>query len=115
MPQNVLSAETQAMLDRYVKGRVSNAELEEWLVQVGYDAEVARPEKEGLAQVRLVLVEKSEGLRTPDDVLQAVAQLLASAEPGKQVLAFRTSSGTQWSGGTFITSTSRQLRVDISA
>ena len=32
MLENVLSDETQAMLDGYAKGRVSNAELEEWLV-----------------------------------------------------------------------------------
>ncbi len=78
MPRDVVNDEAHSMLSRYVKGRVSNAELEEWLVQVGYDEEVAQPEKEALARVRLALVEVSEGRRTPDEVLRTVGQLLGS-------------------------------------
>lgn len=110
-----LSAETHAMLQRYVEGRMSNAELEEWLVEVEYDEDMPSEEKDALAEVRLAIVDVDEGRRTVDAILESVATVLAASSPNEPILAFRTSSETQRDESSFTGATSRQRRVDISA
>ena len=111
-----LDSETCRVLQRYVDGQLSNAELEEWLVQIEYDSDIAAEERDALAQVRLIAIEVGEGRRPPDSILESVAKVLAAPRPSEPVLAFRTGSNTSWEQRlTFTAAPSRLERVGISA
>lgn len=110
-----LSAESSAMLQRYVEGRLSNTELEEWLVQVEYDEDKSLEEKDALAEIRLAIVDVDEERRKVDAILQSVATVLAASSPSETILAFRTGTGTQWVGSSFTGAPSRPRHVGISA
>jgi hypothetical protein len=71
-----LSPDTRAMLQRYIDGLISNAQLEEWLAETEHDPDVPGSERDLLAAVRLSVIEVSEELRQPDDILRTVALLL---------------------------------------
>jgi len=90
----MLSAEVRSFLQEYERGNLSNPELAEWLVQVEYDTSLRSEERDTLAGLRLVVLEEAEGLRPKEDVLDAVAGILAFESPDKRVLTGRTSSST---------------------
>src|SRR3972149_7766149 len=91
---DMLSAEARSFLQEYERGNRSNPELAEWLVQVEYDTSLRSEERDTLAGLRLVVLEEAEGLRPKEDVLDAVAGILAFESPDKRVLTGRTSSST---------------------
>ncbi len=92
----MLSDEPRRQLQRYVDGEISNAELDDWLTGVEYDEEVPETERDALAGIRLVVIEVDEGRRDPSEVLDAVAEVLASATDDGQIVAMRTGSATTW-------------------
>ena len=92
----MLSAEARSILQQYERGNFSNRQLAEWLVQVEYDSELPTDERDILARLRLVVVEEAEGLRPKEEVLEAVAGILASESPDRRILTARTSSSTSW-------------------
>lgn len=91
----MLNAEARSILQEYERGNLSNPELAEWLVQVEYDTSVQSEERDTLAGLRLVVVEEAEGLRPKEEVLDAVAGILA-LEEDQTILTARTSSSTTW-------------------
>lgn len=110
-----LNVEVCAMLQRYLDGELSNAELQEWLAQIEYDDDVSGEERDELARVRLIAVEVAEQRRPPDAVLESVAAALAAFRPAQVVLAFRSASATVWEGEpVFSAAPSRPQRVGIS-
>lgn len=92
----MISPETRATLQQYADGNVSNRELAEWLVQTEYDSSVPQHERDTLGQLRLVVIEEAEGGRDQDDVLNAVAEILAREAPGQTIIVRRTGSATAW-------------------
>ena len=98
-----LSHETNTVLRRYVEGSLSNAELAEWLVGAEYDDELPPAERDELAGIRLIVIEVEEDERPAEEILKAVSTVLATAAEGEQIVALRTSSTTQSSGGTVFT------------
>lgn len=97
-----LRPDSKVTLQRYVDGRISNAELAEWLVATEYDDELPQGERDELAQLRLIVTEVEEDLRPSEEVLKAVSAVLAAAEH-RTVVAVRTSSSTRIHPGTVIT------------
>jgi hypothetical protein len=91
-----LSPSTTVVLQRYAEGQFSNRELSEWLVQVEYDLDVPPDERDELGQLRLTVIEVSEGLRPADHILEGVAALLAPSEPEGRIETIRSSSSTNW-------------------
>ena len=91
----MLSAEARSFLQEYERGNRSNPELAEWLVQVEYDTSLQSEERDTLAGLRLVVLEEAEGLRPKEEVLNAVAAILAFEED-QTILTVRTSSSTKW-------------------
>ncbi len=91
----MLSAEARSILQEYGRGNLSNPDLAEWLVQVEYDTSLQSEERDTLAGLRLVVVEEAEGLRPKEEVLDAVAGILASESPDEPILTVRTSSSTK--------------------
>lgn len=89
-----LSPDTKTMLQRYIDGLISNAELEEWLAETEHDTAVPASERDLLAAARLAVIEVSEEVRQPDDILRTVASILATADPEKPIIAYRTTSAT---------------------
>ena len=111
-----LSPGSKAQLRRYVDGQLSISELAEWLVQMEYDPDVAGEERDALAQIRLTLIEASEGLRPKDDILEGVSAILALSEPQARVMVYRSSSATSWERESVFTTTgSRVQHAGISA
>src|SRR3972149_10366240 len=92
---DMLSAEARSFLQEYERGNRSNPELAEWLVQVEYDTSLQSEERDTLAGLRLVVLEEAEGLRPEEEVLDAVAAILA-LEKDQTILTVRTSSSTKW-------------------
>ncbi|MBI2912970.1 MAG: hypothetical protein HYY03_03525 [Chloroflexi bacterium] len=97
-----LSPDSRGTLQRYVDGRISNAELAEWLVAAEYDDELAQGERDELARLRLIVTEVEEDLRPADEILKAVSAILAVTED-KIVVAVRTSSSTHTKPGSAVT------------
>ncbi len=91
-----VSQEAMLILQGYVDGRVSNAELADWLAGAEYDSSISESERDELAGIRLVLIEAQEGRREKDEILASVSAVLASAQPGKRILAERAESNTSW-------------------
>lgn len=110
----MLSPEATSVLQQYEKGNLSNGELAEWLVQTEYDSALAQEERDTLAALRLIVVEEAEGRRSNEDVLEAVAGILAFESPGGQVLTVRTSSSTWWDQRIVTGAASRARRAGIS-
>lgn len=111
-----LSADTRVLLRQYVDGQLSIAKLAEWLVQMEYDSDVTGEERDVLAQIRLTLIEASEGLRPKDDILESVAAALALSDPETRIITDRSSSATSWEREAALTTTSSRVeRVGISA
>ena len=109
-----LTSETQAQLRRYVNGDLSNAELADWLAGAEYDPELPQPERDALARIGLVLIEVDEGRRKPAEVVDAVAEVLASSTRGQPMIALRSGSPTSWEGEPKLTATPARLqRVGI--
>ena len=109
-----LSPDTRAWLQRYIDGQVSNDELAEWLVQVEYDLDLQSEERDALGQIRLAVIEVSEGLRPNEDILESVAAALALSR-AEQVVSVRANSSTDWRDTTVVTTaSSRPQHVDIS-
>ncbi len=109
-----LSPEARAELRRYVDGDLSNAELGEWLVGAEYDGALPQDQRDALARIRLVVIEVEEGSRDPTEILDAVAQVLASASDDGRVVAMRTGSATTWAEQAALGATPTRLqRVDI--
>lgn len=92
----MINPETRAILQQYVGGNVSNADLAEWLVQTEYDSSVPQDERDSMGQLRLVVIEEAEGSRDKDEVLTAVAEILAREAPQQTLFTFRTESTTKW-------------------
>lgn len=92
----MLSAEATWILQEYERGNLSNPELAEWLVRVEYDTSLQSEERDALAGLRLVVVEEAEELRPKEEVLDAVAGILAAESPNERLLTVRTSSSTTW-------------------
>lgn len=92
----MISAEARSILQQYEQGNFSNRQLAEWLVQVEYDSALPAEERDILARLRLVVLEAAEGRRSNDDVLDAVAGILALESPDKNLVTKRTSSSTRW-------------------
>jgi len=92
----MLSAEAMSVLQEYERGNLSNPELAEWLVQVEYDTSLQSEERDLMAALRLVVLEEAEGLRPKEEVLDAVAAILALESPDKNLVTKRTSSSTRW-------------------
>ena len=108
----VLSPETRAELKRYVQGELSNDQLDDWLTGAEYDPELSQAERDALAQIRLVVIEVEEGRRGPSEVLNVVAEVLATE--GKPVVAWRSGSTTSWEGEPKVTAMPAPLqRVGI--
>ena len=111
----MLSAEARSILQEYERGNLSNAELAEWLVQVEYDTSLQSEERDTMAGLRLVVLEEAEGLRPKEEVLDAVAAILA-LEEDKTRLTARTSSSTTWEPQERVTGTvSRAQHAGISS
>ena len=91
----MLSPQTRQILQQYADGNVSNGELGDWLAGSEYDSAVV-DERDRLAELRLIVVEEVEGRRSQEDVLNAVAAMLASDKPERQLLTKRTSASTTW-------------------
>jgi hypothetical protein len=97
-----------------MKGDLSNAELAEWLTGAEYDDELSQSERDELVRISLVLIEVQEGSRDRAQLLNAVAELLASTSSGRPVLAARSGSDTTWSSEPTLTATpARFQRVGI--
>jgi hypothetical protein len=92
----MINPETRTMLQQYADGNVSNRDLAEWLVQAEYDSNMSQGERDTLALLRLVVIEEAEGRRAIEDILNAVAEILASEAPGQIVIVRRTGSATEW-------------------
>lgn len=109
-----ISAETVAVLRQYVKGELSNADLEDWLTKVEYDNDSTIAERDALALIRQALTEFSEGSIDPSEVLCSVTAVLTQADPKEQVVALRSGSSTSWQIRSAITATSSpRQRVGI--
>jgi hypothetical protein len=108
-----LSQEATRTLQGYVAGRVSNAELADWLAGAEYDPAISEDERDELAGIRLVLIEAQEGRRDVEEVLDSVAWVLATAQPGTKIMAERTESSTEWITKTKLTAASPVQRVGI--
>ena len=91
-----LTQEATQTLQGYVAGRVSNTELGDWLAGAEYDPAISESERDELAGIRLVLIEAQEGRRPIDEILTNVLEVLASVQPGTQIMAERTESSTRW-------------------
>ena len=76
-----ISPGTRRVLQRFVDGRLSDAELDDWLTGAEYDSALDREERDALAGVRLTLIEVSEGISKPDSLSRSVAALLAGEKP----------------------------------
>ncbi len=111
----MLSAEERWILQEYERGNLSNPELAEWLVRVEYDTSLQSEERDALAGLRLVVVEEAEGLRPKEEVLDAVAGILAVESPDERVLTVRTSSSTTWDQRIVTGATSRAQHAGISS
>lgn len=105
-----LTPDTSAELQRYLNGDLSNAELADWLVGAEYDLALRQDERDALARIRLVVIEVEEERRKSTEILDAVAEVLASSALGKPVIALRSGSGTSWQGGTKLTATPARLQ-----
>jgi len=93
-----LTPETRVQLQRYVRGELSNDQLDDWLTGAEYDPALPQDERDALAQIRLVVIEAEELRRSPAEVLDVVAEVLASATQGEPVIAPRSGSTTSWEG-----------------
>jgi len=93
-----LSPETMTELQRYVRGELSNDQLDDWLTGAEYDPALPQDERDALAWIRLVVIDAEEGIRSPAEVLNVVAAVLAAATPGEPVISPRSGSGTLWEG-----------------
>lgn len=111
----MLSAEARWILQEYERGNLSNPELAEWLVRVEYDTSLQSEERDALAGLRLVVVEEAEGLRPKEEVLDAVAGILAAESPDERVLTVRTSSSTTWDQRIVTGAASRAQHAGISS
>ena len=67
------------MLRRYASRRIDLAALSEWLVQVEYDDDVSRAERDLLARIRLTAIDAAEGLCPEDAVVKDISSLLDAA------------------------------------
>ena len=92
----MLSRETETTLQLYADGNLSNRELAEWLSQAEYDLDLPEGERDQLAALGLLVLEEAEGLRSGEEILQAVAAILAPESREHQVLVKRTTSSTAW-------------------
>jgi len=92
----MLGADSRAQLHQYLAGNVSNRELADWLVKMEYDPAASAEERDALAALRLVVIEEGEGRRNKEDILAAVAAILARESDQKQVITIRTSASTTW-------------------
>lgn len=107
----MLSPDTRLILQRYVDGNLNNRQLGEWLAGSEYDPAVPATEKNRLAELRLIVLEESEGRRPTEDVLNAVAAALASASPEDTVITVRTSASTTWGEATRVTGAATPARL----
>lgn len=109
-----LTPETRTQLQRYVQGELSNDQLDDWLTGAEYDSTLPEDERDALAGIRLVLIEVEEGRRDRSEVLDAVAEVLASSTGEGQVIAVRSGSDTSWEGEPKVTAAQARLqRVGI--
>lgn len=92
----MISPGTRAILQQYVDGNRSNADLAEWLVQTEYDSSVPQDERDSMGQLRLVVIEEAEGSRDKYEVLTTVAGILAREAPRQPLIILRTDSATRW-------------------
>ena len=111
---NQLSSETCRVLRQYLEGRLSNAELEDWLAGAEYDLDLSQEERDSLATIRLSVIDFDEGRSEASGVVEAVAALLASVQPEKPIVVLRTDASTTWKGQSQFSATpSRLERVGI--
>ena len=110
-----LSADTIRVLRQYLEGRLSNAELEEWLVGAEYDAELSQAERDLLASIRLSLIDFQEQRTQANRVVETVAAVAAWGQPKERIVVLRTDASTTWRAGSRFTATpSRLERAGIS-
>ena len=93
-----LSPETRRVLRQYLEGRLSNAELEDWLAGAEYDSELSQEERDSLATIRLSVIDFEEGRSKASSIVEAVAALLASVQPEEPIIVLRTDASTTWQG-----------------
>jgi hypothetical protein len=67
--------ETAKVLSDFVDGRMSAEELEEWIVSISEDDEFLH-ERDDLTNLRLLLLESGDGLRTSEAARQAASAFL---------------------------------------
>ena len=106
----MLSAEASWILQEYERGNLSNPELAEWLVQVEYDTSLQSGERDALAGLHLVVMEEAEEARPKEEVLDAVAGILASESPNERVITVRTSSSTKKGDQKWVTGSATPAR-----
>ena len=110
----MISSDTQAVLNQYVRGEISNSEIADWLSGAEYDDSLQTDERDILASIRLIVVEVKEGERNPEEIVSMVAEALALAEQNI-VYADRSGSSTlRQEESEFSSSPSRVQRVGIS-
>lgn len=110
----MLSPETQAVLNQYLRGEISNSEIADWLTGAEYDESLSTEERDTLASIRLIVIEVKEGQREPGDIVSAVAELLALAQKAIIVADRSGSSTLRQEESEFSSSPSRVQRVGIS-
>jgi len=98
-----MSPETRAILQLYRDGNFSNRDLAEWLVQMEYADDLPQDERDSLARLRLVVIEEAEGRRNAEEVVSAVADLLARETPDEAIIVLRSGSATQWQPASAVT------------
>jgi hypothetical protein len=67
------------MLRRYASRRINLTALSEWLVQVEYDDDLSRAERDLLARIRLTAIDAAEGLCSEEAVVKDVSSMLDAA------------------------------------
>ena len=82
-----LSPGSADTLRRYVSRAIDLAALSEWLVQVEYDDDLSRAERDVLARLRLRAIEAAEGLCLEVEVLKHVSSMLDAPARARRQLA----------------------------
>ena len=110
----MISSDTQAVLNQYVRGEISNSEIADWLSGAEYDDSLQTDERDILASIRLIVVEVKEGQRNPEEIVSMVTEVLALAQR-VIVVADRSGSSTlRQEESEFSSSPSHVQRVGIS-
>ncbi len=75
--RTTLGHETETILRGFLDGKLTPAELEAWIVAVVEDE--PEPVRQALWELRLLLTEAGEGLRSPNEAKERAARLIKVA------------------------------------